>query len=82
MFTAMMDRHAQEMQDAIDADPTGDGFIYDMFNEELANHEYCITNDITDALNALNLSIEEINADVKLQHGLKKAAQAQENFTC
>ena len=36
---AMFDRHRRELQEAIAADKTGDGFIYDMFSTELANHE-------------------------------------------
>ncbi len=44
-FHEMSARFKKEMQDAIDADRTGDGFIRDMFLYELANHEYCITLD-------------------------------------
>lgn len=39
-FFNMLKRHNKEMQDAIAEDKTGDGFIYDMFYYELANHEY------------------------------------------
>ena len=46
-----------------------------MFLSELANHEYCITYDLEDTLNALGFTIEEINADKRLLHGLKKAKQ-------
>lgn len=31
-------RHQEELQAAIDADPTGEGFIKDMFLSELENH--------------------------------------------
>ena len=51
-FDEMFKRHKQEMQDAIASDKTGDGFIYDMFIYELANHEYCITYDLEETLNA------------------------------
>ena len=37
---AMFDRHRRELLDAIEADSTGDGFIYDMFYTGVANHEY------------------------------------------
>lgn len=63
----------REMKEAIAADETGEGFIYDMFNYELANHEYCITWDLEPTLDALGLTIEEINADERLLKGLKKA---------
>ncbi len=74
-FDEMFKRHKQEMQDAIASDKTGDGFIYDMFIYELANHEYCITYDLEETLNALGLSVEEINADERLLHGLNKAIE-------
>ena len=73
----MFARHAEEMKKAIAEDTTGDGFIFDMFNYELANHEYIITGDIEDTLNCLDLTIEEINADKRLLHGLKKAIRNQ-----
>lgn len=76
----MFDRHAKEMKEAIAADPTGDGFIYDMFDYELANHEYGYTRDISDAVRALGLSVDEINADERLLHGLKKACREQEKW--
>ncbi len=66
-------RFKQELDDAIAADPTGDGFIYDMFLYELANHEYCITYDLEDTLNALHLTAEQVKADKRLHHGLSKA---------
>jgi hypothetical protein len=64
------------MQDAIAADATGDGFIYDMFYDELANHEYCITYDLDETLDALNLTAEQVNADKRLLHGLNKAEKS------
>ena len=60
-------------ENAIAADTTGDGFIFDMFVYELANHEYCITYDLEDTLDALGLTPEEVNADKRLSHGLNKA---------
>lgn len=72
-FFNMFERHNKEMQDAIAADATGDGFIYDMFYDELANHEYCITYDLDETLDALNLTAEQVNADKRLLHGLNKA---------
>ena len=72
-FFNMFERHNKEMQDAIAADATGDGFICDMFYDELANHEYCITYDLEETLDALNLTTEQVNADKRLLHGLNKA---------
>ena len=73
----LMEKHDREMKDAISNDTTGDGFIYDMFNYELANHEYCVTCDVTDTLEALDLTIEQIKADERLLNGLNKARKNQ-----
>ena len=43
-------------------------FIY-----ELANHEYCITYNLDDALDALNITFEEIKKDPRLKKILKEA---------
>ena len=78
-FSAMMERHDAEMKEAIDADQTGDGFIYEMFDYELSNHEYSYSRDLTSTLEALGFSAEEINASAKLKHGLKIAIKNQFN---
>ena len=70
----MFDRHRRELQEAIAADKTGDGFIYDMFYTELANHEYSYTMDLAEGIAACGLTVEQINADPALIRGLKKAA--------
>jgi len=70
---ALINKTATEQKNAIAADTTGDGFIFDMFVYELANHEYCITYDLEDTLDALGLTPEEVNADELLKHGLNKA---------
>lgn len=72
-FNEMNKRHRQEEKDAIKNDLTGEDYIKDMFEYELANHEYGYTNNIEDALNALGLSIEKINNDERLKHGLELA---------
>ena len=56
----------------------GDDYLFEMFNYELANHEYCITNDLTDTLDALGLTMGEINADPKMRGALNRAIAAQE----
>ena len=70
----MFDRHRRELLDAIEADSTGEGFIYDMFYTELANHEYSYTMDLGEGIAACGLTVEQINADPALIRGLKKAA--------
>jgi len=76
-FIAMIEKHKTELTEAINADRTGNGFIFDMFNYELANHEYCITLDLTDALLSLGLTDAEIVKSKPLQTGLKKATDLQ-----
>jgi hypothetical protein len=50
-----------------------------MFNYELANHEYGYTQDLTDTLEALGLTMNEINADPRMANALKRAIAAQED---
>ncbi|MGM1023225.1 MAG: DUF7659 family protein [Bacillota bacterium] len=72
-LSEMAVRHNKEMKEAIDSDLTGEGFIFDMFDYELANHEYSYTWDVEPTLDALGLTVEEVNANEKLLHGLTKA---------
>ena len=72
-FLTLLKNLENEKKKAIAEDTTGDGFIYDMFLYELANHEYCITLDVSDTLSALDISKEEIKKDTRLKHGLNKA---------
>lgn len=76
-FHEMFAIHKNEMKQAISEDLTGDGFIFDMFNYELANHEYNYTLDVTDAIESLGLTEEEINNDKRLFKGLSKARKNQ-----
>ena len=69
----MMERFDQELQEAIASDKTGDGFIYEMFLYELENHEYDVTMDLDETLDALDYTPEDIRADDRLRHGLEKA---------
>ena len=70
----MFSRHEAERKEAM----KDDDYLFEMFNYELANHEYCITYDLTDTLEALGLTIEEINADPRMADALKRAIAAQE----
>ena len=66
-------RHHRELQAAVDADPTGEGFIKDMFLYELENHEYIYTGTAEDALDSLGFSFEDVAADPRLARGLSLA---------
>lgn len=72
----MFERHELERKMAR---KHGDDYLFEMFNYELANHEYCITGDLTDTLDALGLTIDEINEDPRMADALKRAIAAQED---
>ena len=72
-FRVLVEKLEKEKNDALAADTTGEGIIKDMFLYELGNHEYCVTYDLEDTLDAVGLSVDEINADKRLLCGLKKA---------
>lgn len=76
----MRRRHDSEFREAIKADETGEGFILEMFKYELANHEYCITYDVSDTLDALGLTVEEVNSNKALLHGLNLGVKEQEGM--
>lgn len=73
----LLNRHTNEMDEAIKADTTGEGFIFDMFDYELANHEYNYTYDDEDTLNSLSISQEDLNTKPAMAHGLKLAKAVQ-----
>ena len=62
----MMDRFDQELHEAVAGDKTGDGFIYEMFLYELENYEYGCTMDLSETLDALGYTPEDIQADPRL----------------
>ena len=69
-FNNMLERHNKEFKQSIENDKTGEGFIYDMFLYELENHEYFITYELDDTLDALNLTLDEILNSSTLKNGL------------
>lgn len=75
-FTVLLSRSNAAIAEAIAADQDGTGFIKDMFLAELANHEYCYTGDLTETLEAVNMTAEQVKADPALLNGLKLALQS------
>lgn len=71
---AMIDRFDRELQEAIEADQTGEGFIYEMFCAELIDHEYGYTEDPEDALDACGYTWSQVQEDSRLRRGFDKAA--------
>ena len=70
---AMMERFDRELAEAIAADGTGEGFIYEMFLYELDAHEYGYTMDTEEALDALGYTAKQILGDPRLKRGIEKA---------
>ena len=68
-YLKMLIRIGEEEKEAMQ-DPE---YCYEMFRYELSNHEYCITYDLTDTLEALNLTVEEVSANPMLRDALKRA---------
>lgn len=73
----MFDRHEREVAAA--RAENKDDYLYHMFNYELANHEYGYTYDVTDTLDALGLTMEEIEADERMLEAFKRAIKNQED---
>lgn len=72
-FLEICERFKREEQEAIDADETGEGYIYEMFKCELADHEYGYTYELYETLEELGYTIQQIRADKRLKKGLEKA---------
>ena len=72
-FIDMFKRQNAEQKAALAAQKTGDEYAYQMFLHELGNHEYVITGDLSDTLDACGLSAEQINSDPKLRKALARA---------
>ena len=67
--------HRRETEEAIATDETGDGFIKDMFLDELRNHEYTYTCEVEEAVEACGFTMEQVENDERLLHGLETAAK-------
>ena len=72
-FLEMLERQKKERDEAIAADKTGNGYIYEMFLYELNNHEYGYTYELEDTLDALDLTYEDVQKDKRLARALEKA---------
>lgn len=75
-FNAKLARYHAERAAAVAADPTGDGFIYQMFRSELGrfDHDFALDH-LEDVLRELGYTAEDVEADPRLLRGLQKAAE-------
>lgn len=76
-FSTLLDKIAAEEKAAIAADTDGTGYLFQMFDYELSNHEYSYTHDYTSTLNALGLTLEEVVANPIMSEAFKRALAAQ-----
>lgn len=75
MIADTLVRHRKELEAAIEADTTGDDFVKDMFMYELRNHEYTYTCEVEEAVEACGFTMEQVENDERLLHGLEAAAK-------
>jgi len=68
-----LQRHGAERQASIKADTTGMGFVYSMFLYELYNREFGYTGEVWDTLDALNITLEDIEESEQLKTGFEAA---------
>ena len=78
----MFRRHRTELEDAIASDKTGQGFICDMFLQELENHEYSYTGDVQETLDALGITAQYMEAVPQLLDGLALACEKAMQHDC
>jgi hypothetical protein len=72
----MLAKHEPERQEALKHEQ----YVYEMFMYELSNHEYSYTYELDDTLDALGLTMKEINKNPILKNGLEKAIKKQEQY--
>lgn len=72
---AMFKRQRRERSEAM----LDQQFAYQAFDYELGNHEYSITWDEVEAVEALGLTIEEVDANPMLRQCLNRAKRAQQD---
>lgn len=69
----MITGYEDKKQAAMNDEKTGQQYIIDMFVYELNNHEYSYTQNISDTLDCLGLTSDQVNSNEKLRIGLAKA---------
>ena len=69
LFMNTFDRIDKELTENL----KNDEFIESAFEYELGNHEYCITYDISETLDALDISYDEYQNNERIQKIAKKA---------
>lgn len=81
-YNKMWKEIRKEHEELIKQDKTGEDYIKDMFVYELENHEYCITYELDDTLDALELTYNQVMNTPTLKHGLELAVNEVLNKSC
>ena len=68
-YTELSNKHTLEFKTSLDDEV----FVYEMFKSELANHEFGYTYDLTDTLDSLGLTLDEVEGNEVLKKGLNEA---------
>ena len=68
-FMDMLERQSKERKQA----QKNEQYLYEMFFCEMADHEYCITDDLMDTLSACGVTVEDINNNESMCKALQKA---------
>lgn len=77
-YKELIMRHSNERRQAM-SDNNGD-YLYHMFNCELADHEYNYTGDLSDTLEYLGLTIDDIQSDQRMLTALNRAIRNQSEY--
>lgn len=74
-FKKLNENLSRELNRCIQADETGEGFVYDMFLACMEDHNTRETEDPTDAVRAAGFTFKQIECNRKLMTGYRKAAE-------
>ena len=74
LVSSTFKRIQEEKRAAIEADTTGTGYIYQGLKYELINHEYSYTEDATEAIQAVGLTLEDMDTNA-FRIAYKKATE-------
>ena len=65
----MFERHEKERKENL----SNEQYAYEMFLYELSNHEYCITFDLDETLDACDITLNMLNDNEMLAEALRRA---------
>lgn len=72
----MYRRHDKMREDALAGDKTGEGYIYEGLLYEMQDHEYLYSNDAETVLDAVGLSLKDLEESEAVAHAFELAERA------